>query len=90
MKLTNHIMACSYCNGMSEKYCPAGRELWIDSKAEWIASQKTSQDRRSEYKRIAAAYPKYADQIKQQVVTLCNAGMQQNQNTSRRGREWAA
>ena len=68
--LTDHIAACGYCNGRNQKYCQTGRALWIEAKAQWIASLPDSDQRRAEFWRIAADNPEYQAAIKRRAAEL--------------------
>lgn len=68
--LTNHIMACHFCNGMHAKYCHEGRRLWVEDAAAWIAGRPDSEQRRAEYRRIAQESPIFAESIKKRVAEL--------------------
>lgn len=37
--LLNHLSVCPNCTAPADKYCPAGRLLWIDHNARWFLDQ---------------------------------------------------
>ena len=65
---TNHWAGCAKCHPRHDIYCKAGRELWIDEKAAFIANLETLADRQYFLSVAAKNSPQYIEQIKKRVL----------------------
>lgn len=72
LALLNHIMTGTCCNGMSGRYCPEGRRLWIDDQAAFIAGLETREEQGYWFREIRAHRPQWAAQIGARVAEMQN------------------
>lgn len=62
--LINHLMQPSNCcHGQSGRYCPVGRELWLEHQAEGLISLETRTERNYALGNLRVNAPQYADEI---------------------------
>lgn len=70
MNLIGHIMSCDYCNGRHEKYCDLGRQLWVDSQAQYVVGLESKENRRTALDELLKDNPKWSGIIESRVKEL--------------------
>lgn len=60
----NHYTACTHCKPRNDIYCDAGRKLWIDEQAAFVANLETLAERQYWLSVIEQNAPKFIDDIK--------------------------
>lgn len=60
----NHYAACAHCKPRNDVYCDAGRKLWIDDKAAFVANLETLAERQYWLSVIEQEAPRFIDDIK--------------------------
>ena len=65
---TNHWTACPDCKPRNDVYCNAGRNLWIDEQAAFVASLGTLAERQYWLSVIEQNAPKFIERIKAKVL----------------------
>lgn len=71
--LINHVMACRKCYAPHGRYCPDGRELWLEYKVVDIVSMPKRLDRRATVDMVRANAPEWADEVERRVIARFKA-----------------
>lgn len=59
----NHIMGCSRCYAPNDRYCDAGRELWIEDKVGFVLAHSSYEERKGIVATIRAVAPNWSQTI---------------------------